>query len=339
MSSTPSNRAPSPKRILVYDVGGSHVSAAVCLSDTHELLGLTHAPLPEPKPNPFSASSFGRLIHTLGETAVRAAHIDLTSVAGASFAFPGPFDYQAGISHMTHKLPSLNGVNLKADIAHRFRWQPDQVTFRNDADCFLLGEVVAGAARGYPRAVGLTLGTGIGSAFAVDGQIVTDGPGVPPGGEIWNLPYRDGIIEDYVSTRFLRHHFEQLTGLHADVSAIAAQASLPAPCPGDDEAAPPPAETRSQTSDPHCRARQSFSEFGHHLGLALNIALVQAGTHFRPDVIVFGGGIARASQLFFPETRKALAASPPVAVLVVSRLLDEAQLTGAGAHWFSSHSA
>ena len=46
------------------------------------------------------------------------------------------------------------------------------------------------------RSVGLTLGTGVGSAFAVDGKIVGKGRGVPPGGEIWDLPYRESIVEE-----------------------------------------------------------------------------------------------------------------------------------------------
>jgi glucokinase len=66
-------------------------------------------------------------------------------------------------------------------LAERFGWQPGQVRFLLDSAAFLLGEIGAGEARGVERAVGITLGTGIGSAFAVDGQIVTEGPGVPPG--------------------------------------------------------------------------------------------------------------------------------------------------------------
>jgi glucokinase len=329
----------APRRILVYDVGGSHVAAAVCYEYSYALDGISRAPLPEPNPNPFSAASFGRLIHTLGETALASADIELSSIAGAGFAFPGPFDYKAGVSQMTHKLHSLFGLDLKTSLSARFGWSPEQVSFGNDADSFLLGELAAGAARGYNRAVGLTLGTGIGSAFAVNGKVVVDGPGVPPGGEIWNLPYRDGIIEDYVSTRFLRQQFEHFTGLSAEVATIAEVASKPVPCPdpnlGDDSTSASPAKG-DDGGDPHCRARQSFAEFGRHLGLALNQALASDGVWFAPDVIVLGGGIARAAQLFLPETRKALSAHPKLPVLAVSTLMEQAALVGAGVHWFAN---
>jgi hypothetical protein len=121
------------------------------------------------------------------------ASAGLGPVEGASLAFPGPFEYENGISRMTHKLPYLFGVDLRQALAARFVWQPAQVRFLKDASAFLLGEIGAGAAKGVSRAVGITLGTGIGAAFAVDGRVVTEGKGVPPGGEIWDLPYQGGI--------------------------------------------------------------------------------------------------------------------------------------------------
>jgi glucokinase len=328
------------RRILVYDVGGSHVTAAVCSEDSFTLAGVTHAPLPEPNPKPFSAASFGRLIHALGEAAAKDAGVAMAELAGAGFAFPGPFDYEAGVSKMEHKLPSLFGVDLKAALGTRFGWNPEQFLFRNDADCFLLGEMMVGGAKGYARAVGLTLGTGIGSAFGVnDGSgpvIQTDGPGVPPGGEIWNFPYRDGIVEDYVSTRFLKHQFEAATGMTAEVSTIAKEASRAEPCPDDEPGEWKSDAAKSAASDPHCRARRSFVEFGQHLGEALELAMQSNGGYFAPDVIVAGGGIARASQLFFPAARKAFAGHGRAPAMVVSDLLDEAQLTGAGVHWLTA---
>ena len=334
---------PSPT-ILVYDVGGSHISAALCSAQDYSLHGITSAPLPaapegEPAAGHFSAASFGRLIHTLAESASRTANIPFETIVGASLAMPGPFDYANGISKMQHKLVGLYNVDLKSALAARFHWQPDQVRFVNDAAAFLLGEVGAGAAKGYSRAIGITLGTGIGCAFAVDGHIAIPSdqpngdPGVPPGGEIWNLPYNGATVEDFVSTRYLRAQYQQISGLEADVSAIAdtAKDGQPSqPCP--DEL--PPVSTPPSPEDPylaHCRARRSFENFGRHLGLALN----QHAAAFHPDVIVLGGGISRASALFLPSTRKALAPgfAPRIAI---SSLMDHAALAGAGVHWFTA---
>ncbi len=320
---------------LAYDIGGSHISAALCEQGTYTLHGLTRAPLPDHESGTghFSAASFVRLIHTLGEAAANSASVDRSQIAGACLAMPGPFDYENGISHMQHKLQSLFNFDLKSALAARFHWQPSQICFVNDAAAFTLGESGAGAGKGYARVLGLTLGTGIGAAFAIDNHIADSSPnnaeGVPPGGEMWNLPYNGATVEDFVSTLFLRHQFQQLTGLEAEVSTIADTAKGDHPCP---EPPLPPSVPSLDPNDPyaaHCRARQAFQDFGHHLGLALN----QHAAAFRPDIIVMGGGIARASALFLSATRKTLTFETKLAI---STLMDEAPLAGAGVHWFSS---
>jgi glucokinase len=299
--------------------------------------------LPVDGPGPISASSFKRLIHTLGDAAACSAGMELARIAGASLAMPGPFDYENGISKMQHKLQSLYDVDLKGGLAKRFGWELGQVRFVNDAAAFTLGEVGAGAARGFNKAIGITLGTGIGCAFAADGRIAIPAnlpggdPGVPPGGEIWNLPYAGSTVEEFVSTRFLRAQYQQLTGVEAEVAAIANAAIGDEPCPELDAllearraAKPEPRnEPKYDPKDAHCRAREAFLEFGRNLGLVLN----QHAAAFKPDVIVLGGGIARASNLFLPATRKALSFPTQIAI---STLMDEAPLAGAGVHWFTA---
>jgi predicted NBD/HSP70 family sugar kinase len=338
--------------VLVYDVGGSHISAALCDPHTYALRGISRAPLPSSSENNlgtghFSFASFCRLIHTLGEATANAANTPLSSVCGAGLAMPGPFDYERGISQMRHKLPALFGVDLKSSLARRFGWQPSQLRFVNDAAAFLLGEVGAGAAKGYSRAIGITLGTGIGCAFAVNGHIAIPSdrpggdPGVPPGGEIWNLPYNGATVEDFVSTRFLRLQYQSVTGLEAEVSEVAAIAQCieNQPCPELDaklaqQAVSVPPSTKFVSSGssgvPLKAARQAFQDFGRHLGLALN----QHAAAFAPDVIVLGGGISRASHLFLPATRKALIGFSPK--IAISLLMDEAPLAGAGLNWFDA---
>ena len=45
------------------------------------------------------------------------------------------------------------------------------VTVANDANCMLLGEVWAGAAKGYTDVIGVTLGTGVGGGILIGGGI------------------------------------------------------------------------------------------------------------------------------------------------------------------------
>jgi glucokinase len=283
--------------VLVYDVGGSHVSAAVCHSGAYRLGLVVSAPHPVEE----TSDAFIDLLHSLGVEASNGER----GLGGAELAIPGPFDFAAGISRMKHKLPYLYGVDLRGKLAERFGWQPDQVRFLLDSAAFLLGEIGAGEARGVGRAVGITLGTGIGSAFAVDGHVVTEGPGVPPGGEIWNLPYEGGIVEDFVSTRAIQRSYKLRTGALPIVARIAADAA----------------------NDPD--ATEVFAEFGRHLGLALRMKL----SEFDPDVVVIGGGISRSSHLFLPAAIKELAGLKMQ--LRVSALLDDAPLVGAAVAWFT----
>lgn len=280
-------------RVLTLDIGGSHISAALCMGiDLH--LG------------PVASAHYGNVttsegfVNLVGDLAAKAADGKGYGI-GATFAFPAPFDYDAGISMMRHKLPYLYGFDLRGALAAKLGCDPCQVRFLNDADAYLLGEVAAGAANGFARAVGLTLGTGIGSAFAVNGRLVTVGPGVPKDGEIWNVPYENGIVEDFVSSRAIAGNYQRRTGKTIPVTEIAAAV-------------------------PHdVDAREAFAEFGHHLGQVIGSLLGD----FRADVVVLGGGISRSAEIFLPITR---AEVPSRNMQIrVSALLDCAPLVGCAA--------
>jgi glucokinase len=283
-------------RVLTFDVGGSHVSAAVCRKDDYHLGPVVRAQYGSIA----TSDGFIDLLCRLGAEAGAGSEDGM----GATLAVPGPFNFQAGISLMRHKLPYLYGVDLRLALAKRLGCEPDQVRFLNDADAFLLGEIGAGAARGFARAIGLTLGTGIGSAFAVNGKLVTEGPGIPPGGEIWNVPYEGGIVEDFVSARAIAGRYERTTGNARSVAELAAAAA-------HDHA-----------------AAETFAEFGRNLGSVLQTVVAD----FHADLIVLGGGIARSPELFLPATRAQL--QNRAAELRVSELMDRAPLVGCGVAWF-----
>jgi glucokinase len=289
------------RTVLVYDVGGSHISAATCAESDFALSAIAKAPQPENG----SVDAFLNLLFRLAADAA----IKLDSIAGAAFAMPGPFDYAEGVSWMKHKLPYLYGVSLRHAFAQRLGWDDGRVRFLNDAGAYLLGEIGAGAARGIQRVAGFTLGTGIGSGFAIDGQLQFSGKGVPPGGEIWNVPFEGGIVEDLISTRSIKQRFLERTGKELEVAEIAAKAA-------HDSA-----------------AAEVFQDFGRDLGRVLRIQLAE----FAPEVAVLGGGIAQSAHLFLPAAKNELQG---IALeLRIAELGDRAPLVGAGAAWFSHKDA
>ena len=72
------------------------------------------------------------------------------------------------------------------------------IRFGNDAFMFGLG-----ASTRFPseRLLCLTLGTGLGSAFVENGQIVAGRHGIPSSGMLFAEPYRDHIVDSYFGKR------------------------------------------------------------------------------------------------------------------------------------------
>jgi glucokinase len=200
--------------IGVLDVGGTHVTSAVVDTATWRLVGSpTRLPVE-------SAGSAAAIVATF----VAAAAAQASRGLGAwGVAMPDPFDYVNGIGlfHGVGKFESLFGVDIRAGLSDGIDPRPDQIAFVNDADAFVLGEWVNGAASGSARCAGMTLGTGVGSGFVADGQIVDSGPDVPPGGRAHRLSV-DGVpLEELMSRRAIRRAYAAATGdAAADVRDI-----------------------------------------------------------------------------------------------------------------------
>jgi glucokinase len=280
--------------LVTFDVGGSHIGAGLCRLPDLALIHTTAGSIAGID----SFEGFADLLHSLGTMAAAG-----TPLAGASLAVPGPFDHEAGISLMQHKLQYLYKKDLRAALAARFGFPASCVLFLNDAAAYVLGEVGAGSLRGTSRSAGLTLGTGVGCAFVVDGRHVTSGDGVPPGGEIWNYPYAGGTVEDLISTRAIKAAYVARTGAEREVSAIAEAAEI----------------------DP--AARSVFEKFGENLGNVLRDVIAP----FQPERVMIGGGIARSAPLFLPATERVI--QNLGFSVVTSTLGDQAPLAGAGQFW------
>ena len=129
----------------------------------------------------------------------------LGDAATAAVAIPGPFDYEKGVFLMKHKFASVYGerfANLCGSKA--------SFLFMHDVNTMLLGEMTRGEGKGYRRVALVTLGTGLGFSMSIDGKILTNDLGSPKV-LIWNLPYCDGILEDYASKRGFLRGYEGIT--------------------------------------------------------------------------------------------------------------------------------
>ena len=284
---------------IALDIGGSHVTAAAVDLDVHVVSApsLTRREVQQDAPADV-------LLRTWAEAALSAVQLTpLAQPTRIGVAMPGPFDYATGISHLQHKFAALFGRNVADGLREHWVANPLvdlPIRFANDAAAWALGEWWGGAAQGLPRVIGITLGTGFGSGFVANGQIVTTGENVPPGGELWNTPYQNDIAENFVAGAAVQRAYAKHTGQQLAVSDIAQLAD-------DGDAA----------------ARSVFAEMGQHLAHILQ-SWVQ---RFQPAGLVVGGNIARAWTHYHEPLQEGL----PTVLCSCTQQFELSSLLGAAA--------
>lgn len=268
------------------DAGGTTIDAACVAADGDVIGGLRESDSPASGTKDEIVNEFARVIAAARARAGAAARAAAAEVVACGIAIPAPFDYAAGVSHMTHKFRAINGVHLGRLLQAATGWP---AYFVNDADAFGLGV----SWRQLPdtkRFVALTIGTGLGASFIEDGVNLQGGNGVPPGGELWDLPYGDGILEDHVSGR----------------AVVASYAGFGGAGP----------RSAKEIGDLALRGDPAAVEAYRAMGAALGRGLAPVLTRFAPEKIVIGGHIARSLELFLPAMEQALSAAglpaPPI---------------------------
>ena len=116
---------------------------------------------------------------------------DVPKLEGIGVSATGQIDSRRGVVAGTcGNFPGWIGVDIKGTLERAFGLP---VTVDNDANCMLLGEVWAGAARGYTDVVGVTLGTGVGGGILTGGRLLEGARGL--GGELghFRLHALDGV--------------------------------------------------------------------------------------------------------------------------------------------------
>jgi len=283
------------------DIGGSHISCGAVDLNINQLIQGTCF---EAKVD--NQASADVILNSWAGAIKRSIEkVGLNLIAGIGFAMPGPFDYANGIALFkgdNEKYPNLYGVNVVSEIRTRLGIPADvPVRFINDATAFAVSEAWIGVGQGHSRQIALTLGTGFGSAFIADGIPVLDGDTVPELGCVWHLPFKDGIADDYFSTRWFEKNYLKLTG--REVNGVKEIAEL---------------------FDTDNNARNLLSEYGSNMGDFLAPWIKKFGaTH-----IVIGGNISGAYDKFRKYLRQALANHQVVCGVSISVLKENAAIIG-----------
>lgn len=266
---------------LCIDIGGTHITTAVVERD---MLFLVKGTLIHEYVD--SQASKEDILARWYNAIAKSIHAAQGKVATMLVSIPGPFDYQNGICLMDgmHKYQSLLHMDVRDYLSVNFDIREENIFFFNDAHAFLLGEVYY---YGWSdkRIVGLTLGTGLGSAW-YDGV-------VPKDLNYGSARFRDGIAEDYISTRGIIDFLSKHTNLKFEnIKELA------------------------QTTHAEHERKMAFSFLTNALIEFVRIYVIP----LNPDAIVIGGSIAKAHTFFMKELR----ASTTIPIVVAS--MDEMNL-------------
>ena len=284
------------------DIGGSHISCAAVDIVSFRILKET---ITEREVN--NKAPANEIISVWADALSSAiSKIPRENLKGIGFGMPGPFDYVKGISYIkgVAKYENLYGCNVKTEIAKALKVPEDfPVRFMNDVSSFAVGEALVGKASGYNRSMCITLGTGFGSAFISNRIPIVDGPEVPKLGCVYHLPYKDNIADDYFSTRWFMGSYNKLTGL--ELKGVKELAEKAAAC---DQI-----------------AINLFREFGDNLGAFLAPWLIK----FKAEIVVIGGNISYAYNLFGDIFEKRLKQEGCSCRIALSELKEDAARLGA----------
>jgi glucokinase len=219
---------------------------------------------------------------------------------------PGPADSAGRVALVAINLAQWRNVPL-ADRLEALTHRP--VVIANDANCAGLGEAWKGAGQQFQNLVMLTLGTGVGGAIILNGQLYVGPNGLAgelglitlnPNGPPCNSG-NTGSLEQYVSIQAIQRD----TGLEPKVW-------------GD----------RAEQGDPLAL------EFWQNYGRTLAAGLASIAYILTPEAIVLGGGISASAPYFLPALqeelyRRVLLSSPETLPVLPAQLGNQAGMVGA----------
>ncbi|PPL03422.1 ROK family protein [Parapedobacter indicus] len=276
--------------VIASDIGGTHITAA--------LVDICQWQVSNESTTRQSVNSHADAKSILSAWAapfkeVIASHPTLVSPV-IGIAMPGPFDYENGISRMRDqdKYDNLYGMDIRRELAERIGVDGMNIRFINDAAAFLQGEVFAGKHNGHAKMLGITLGTGLGSAVWEKGNNAVDA-------DLWKTPYLDSNMEEHLVTRW----FVRRTAQH-DVNVTGLRELL---------------QLRGQ----HAFVEDILAEYSHHLLQFLTFFSQKEKT----DKFIIGGNISRAWDIFKGFNPEAFAQFD----IHISQLGEDAALIGAAA--------
>lgn len=278
------------KVIIGIDLGGTIVRAGA-FDSQGKLLVIHETPIEAPRGPEIGLRKIQGLIEqVLAESGTK-------SLVGIGIGSTGPLDPIQGIINNPFTLPTWENVAIVEWMRKSFNVP---VTLENDADAAALGEYWQGAGREAQHLYAVTVGTGIGTALIIDGQIYRGLEGShPEGGHMVLDPSgplcyckRHGCWESLCAGPAIERQVRKtdltdsrlLEMAEGNCQKISARMVFEAARMGD------------------VAALSIVEKVSEYFALAiLNIAIL-----FAPDMIVLSGGVMRSIDFFMPRIQQTM---------------------------------
>jgi glucokinase len=264
------------KIALALDLGGTNLRLAA-VGEDGEVYSRARAATPK-------QSSSGEIIDLMVNLAdeCRKGAPEGSNIFAVGAAVPATINESEGILTKLPNLPALEGVRFRDILSSRLGIE---VILENDANAAAYGENWLGASRGVDDSICITLGTGVGGGLILFGRPFRGKDGTA--GEIGHICVEAhgvpcgcggrGCIEQYASATAIVRMAKE-AGLDANSSWDVSSLAL--------------------NGDP--RALAVFGQMGSYLGIGI-ASLVNV---LNPEMIVIGGGVSAAWDLFIGHIKK-----------------------------------
>ena len=262
----------------------------------------------------------GRLVNNINQQRAIAEQRGM-HVMAVGVGAPGIIQMDKGIVVKSPNFPDWNNLPLRDELEKALHVP---VIIENDANAAALGEQWLGAGCGIDSMILLTLGTGVGGGIVLNNKIWQGADGMA--GEVGHMTLipdgrqcgcgNTGCLEMYASARGIVQSYREASGMTgaAQDSAVTSQMVYQGARNGD------PVSLRVMKE----------------MGRLLGIGIANLINIFNPQMIVLGGGVKDAWDLFIGATheeimRRAFQVPAERTKIVPSLLGDDAGMIGAAA--------
>jgi glucokinase len=245
-------------------------------------------------------------------------------IAALGICCPGPMDHEAGMLINPTNLPRFYNVPFRQMLFDSLNMP---VSLEHDAKAAALGEFYYGAGRTQKSMVYVVVGTGVGAAIIMDGQLIRGVKNfageighttVDRNGELCSCGSK-GCLETYTSGPWLARRYQHLLEKENRTNHLTQEI----PITGETVI------RQAREGDP--LARKIMLQAGEALGIAVaTMAMI-----LDIELFVFGGGVSKCGDLLLEPARNTLwkysfrTVSPRVR-LMLSELGEDSPLLGCG---------